>query len=254
MREPTVFVDLETAQAGSGLRLVIAAGVPSPWSEAAKGIFRVKRIPLVAVRLQPIDKETRAWTRSRNAPVAMYDDEPPRTGWAEILELAERLAPSPSLIPAVGGDRVRMFGLAHEVMGEGGLLWSGRLLTIHEGLTSDGARGFSAPVAGYLAKRYGYAAARVDLAGARINDAWRLLDDALGDQPYYFGDTLCALDIYSAAAVNIFAPPPEEQCAMWPPVRAAFESMRSAIGAVPERILAHRERMYQQHLELPIVV
>ena len=70
------------------------------------------------------------------------DDEPPRSHWAEILALAERLAESPSLLPRAPFERTLLFGLVHELLGERGLVWSGRLLVIHAGLTSDGQRGF----------------------------------------------------------------------------------------------------------------
>jgi hypothetical protein len=36
------FVGLEEARAATGLKLVVAASLPSPWSEAAKGILHVK--------------------------------------------------------------------------------------------------------------------------------------------------------------------------------------------------------------------
>ena len=48
----------------------------------------------------------------RSGPVAIYDDDKPRAGWAEILLLAERLAPTPvplapvdeaRVLPATGG-------------------------------------------------------------------------------------------------------------------------------------------------------
>ena len=251
MSNSTSIVDLETARAARGLRLVIVAGIPSPWSEAAKGIFRVKNVPFVAVRLGPGDKEVKQWTRSKNAPAAMYDDEPARTGWADILELAERLAPEPSLVPASPSDRVRMFGLAHEIMGEGAILWSGRLLTIAEGLASDGERGFPPMVGQYLGARYGFVADRIPVARARVIDGLALLVEALGGRDYYLGDRLTALDIYSAAAMNIFDPLPDDECPMMPPIRKAFESMKSEID-VPRPLIEHRARMYGRHLELPI--
>jgi glutathione S-transferase len=253
MSTPIPFVELEVAEAAKGLRLVVAGGIPSPWSEAAKAVFRVKDVPHVLVRLVPGDKAVRKWTRARNVPVAMYDDEPARTGWADILELAERIGPSVSLVPERPEERVRMFGLAHEVLGEGGLVWSGRILTIHEGLRTEGARGFPTFVAGYLGPRYGYSAERVALAKTRVEQAFSLLRDALGKGPYYFGDRLTALDLYSAAAMNTFDPFPEELCPMMPPIRAAFESMKGEIS-IPGEILEHRQRVYEQHMGLPIAL
>src|SRR5262249_46291728 len=114
----TEFVDLETAKAARGMRLVVVGSVPSPWSESAKAIFRIKKIPFVAVRLVGKDDALRAWTGVSNAPAAMHDDEPPRTGWAEILALAERVAPEPALVPEAADDRATMFGWAHEILGE----------------------------------------------------------------------------------------------------------------------------------------
>ena len=135
-------MDLEEARAASGLRVVIATNVPSPWSQAALGAFDVKGLDYLAVRLRRADDEIRRWTGARNAPVVLYDDEPPRTGWAEILALAERLGGRVSLVPADDGARVRMFGLSHEILGEGGLGWSVRLLLTHLGLETDGRRGW----------------------------------------------------------------------------------------------------------------
>lgn len=250
----TTYVDLETARAARGMRLVVVSGIPSPWSESAKGILRIKDIPFVCVRLGAMDKEVRSWTRSRNAPVALFDDEPGRTGWAEILELAERVAPSPSLVPNLPDARARMFGLAHEVLGDGGLMWSSRLVTIHVGLETDGERGFPPMIGGYLAKRYGYTKERIEIARPRIRESWKLLEDALGDREYFFGDAPTALDVYCAAGVNLFDLPTEEECAMLPLVRQAFSSVRDDVPAPPSTIVAHRDRMYARHLERPILV
>src|SRR5262245_53513254 len=123
-------VDVETARQARGLRLVILADVPSPWSQAAKTILEIKKIPTKLARKTGRDTEVQAWTGVVNAPVAVYDDEPPRSGWAEILELAERLQPEPSLIPSDPEQRAWMYGLSHELMGAGGLVWCGRLASI----------------------------------------------------------------------------------------------------------------------------
>lgn len=253
----SAYVDLETARSASGVRLVTVGGVPSPWSESAKGLLRLAGVPFVAVRLMPGDRDVRAWTGARNAPVLMLDGEPARTGWAEILEVVERIAPvsARSLVPSDAKDRVRMFGLAHELLGEGGLAWSARLLTVHAGLESEGARGFPTVVATYLAKKYGYAKDRVEATRVRVAEGWSVLAEALGDREYFFfDDRPSALDVYAACTVNIFALPPEERCAMSPPIRFAFESMRGALAEPPSSIVALRDRMYARHLPLPIEV
>lgn len=273
MTSASEYVDLETAKNASGARLVTVGGIPSPWSESVKGLLRLSNVPFVAVRLMPGDKEVREWTRARNAPVLVVDGDPPRTGWAEILELVERIAPpdAKALVPSSASDRVRFYGLAHELMGEGGLLWSSRLLAIHAGIESDGTRGFPTMIAGYLGKKYGYAKERVEPAKRRIAEGWALLSEALGGREYFFFDdrpggacddvSPCepargpsALDVYVACALNIFIVPPEDRCAMWPPIRAAFESMRGTVDDPPPSIVALRDRMYERHLPKTIEV
>ena len=149
------FVELEEARQASGLRLVIATNVPSPWSQAAMGLFDMKGLGYLAVRYRRSDEEIRRWTGARNVPVVLFDDEPPRTGWAEIVTLGERLGGRMSLVPDDDDGRVRMFGLSHEILGEEGLGWNVRLLVTHASLTTDGRAGWPKPVAEYLAPRYG---------------------------------------------------------------------------------------------------
>ena len=138
------FVELEAAKTRPGMRLVSVGGVPSPWSEAAKGILHVKRIPHVGVRLTSGDAAIAEWTGCDNAPVALFEDEAPRSGWAEILLLAERLAPTPRLIPEDPDERALLFGLAFEICGEDGFGWCRRLQGIVSTLEGE-ATGFPPP-------------------------------------------------------------------------------------------------------------
>src|SRR6202142_1330091 len=154
------FADVEEARAAaaaSGVRLVLVGATPSPWSEAAKGIFVTKGIDGMLVRSSPSDAAVKQWTGFHNAPVLFIDSEPPRAHWSDILEAAERLGGRASLVPADADGRPRVFGLAHELMGEGGLVWNGRLLVIHRGLTTEGRDGFPLRLSSYLAPKYGYA-------------------------------------------------------------------------------------------------
>ena len=48
---------------------------------------------------RPFAQPVREQTGANNAPVVLFDDEPPRTGWGEILALAERLGGRVSLVP-----------------------------------------------------------------------------------------------------------------------------------------------------------
>ncbi|HVU50316.1 MAG TPA: hypothetical protein VHL80_06500 [Polyangia bacterium] len=252
------FVELEEARAARGLRVVIAANVPSPWSLAALGTLDVKGLDYLAVRLRRGDDATRGWAGARNAPVVLLDDEPPRTGWAEILALAERLGGRLPLVPADDDARVRMFGLAHEILGEGGLGWSVRLLLTHLGLETDGRRGWPRAVADYLAPRYGYAPERVDGARARALGVLALLDRTLAESharghEYLLGAAPTALDIHCAVALGVIAPLTEAECPTPAPVRRAFETLDDEVRAgVTAGLLSHRALMYARHLVLPV--
>ena len=104
---PIEYIEVEDAIDRKGLRLVLTAGVPGPWGESAKGIFDVKRVDYVPVRQKAarVDSRLLEWTRQSSAPVAMFDNERPRSAWAEILFLAERLAPEPALVPDDARER-----------------------------------------------------------------------------------------------------------------------------------------------------
>ena len=139
------YVGVEEAIKRRRVRMVVVGNVPSPWGEAAKGILHIKGIDWVAVRLAYDSEALQQWAGQRSGPVLIYDDDRPRSGWAEILLLAERLASAPPLLPAKADARALAFGLAHELCGEGGLGWSRRLQLIHAGLNNSG--GFSERVA-----------------------------------------------------------------------------------------------------------
>jgi len=139
------YASVEEAIVRRGVRMVVVGNVPSPWGEAAKGILHIKGIEWAAVRLAYDSEALQQWVGQRNGPVLIYNDERPRSGWAEILLLAERLAPP--LIPAKADERALAFGLAHEICGEGGLGWSRRLQLVHAGLSNAG--GFPERVSKY---------------------------------------------------------------------------------------------------------
>jgi hypothetical protein len=253
---PMRFVTLEEAQAARGVRLVVTAGVPSPWSETAKGCFDAKAIDYLAVRLTAADAATRAWTGRHNAPVVLYDDEHPRSGWAEIVTLADRIRADVPLVPESEADRIEMWGLAHEILGEGGLVWSLRIVAIHEGLSTEGARGFPVKAARYLGARYGYVPDGAGFARERARSTLLMLTRRLEDgRRYLLGDALSALDICVATAVGVLAPLPEADCAMLPAFRHAYETWAPEIAAVVSPALrAHRDFIYGSHLALPIAL
>lgn len=250
------YLSVDEAIARRGLRLVVIGQVPSPWGEAAKGIFQIKGIDFAAVRLVYDNEALKAWVRELSGPVAIYDDEPPRSGWAEILMLAERLAPTPALLPADPALRARALLLADKFCGPAGLGWNRRLQLVHAGLSKTG--GFNERVAGYLGKKYGYVPDATAHSAARVSELLQEFAGALrarrdAGKSYYLGDTLSAVDIYSATFMALFKPLPEASCAMHPVARAGFEWLDSATAAALDPILLeHRDLVYARHLVLPL--
>ncbi|MEM7767433.1 MAG: hypothetical protein AAF253_08095 [Pseudomonadota bacterium] len=254
---PFDYITAEDAIARDGLRMVVVRNVPSPWGEAAKGIFHMKEFDWAAVSLAYDDPKLTEWMGGgSSAPVAIHGNEAPRSGWAEILLLAERLASDPALVPTNAIDRSLMFGLAHELMGEEGLGWARRLQLVDVGMRGEG--GFPEPIAAYIGGKYGYTPECSAGCHARVVDlltmlASRLQAQADAGSAYYIGDGPTAVDIYSATIMALFSPLPEDQCAMNPHTRTAFNTMDDDTRAAFDPILiTHRDRMYADHLELPL--
>ncbi len=247
------YVEVEAAIGLPGLRLVLSAGVPGPWGEAAKYILHVKRIPYTGVRqVGGTESEAlRRWTGQSNAPIAIYGDEAPRSGWAEILGLAERLAPEPALVPSEPELRVRMFGLAHEICGERGFGWERRLMLLSAlGTGNDATR--------TLARRYGFSEQSAASAPGRSAEILLLLSKQLRAQraigsPYFVGERLSALDLYWAAFALMVEPLADEHCRLHPRMRDAYALRDPAVRAAADEILLeHRDFIYRSHLVLPL--
>lgn len=252
------YMSVEEAIKRGGLRMVVVGDVPSLWGEAAKGIFHIKRLDWVAVRLDYDSEALAKWAGRQDGPVAIYEDEPPRAGWAEILLLAERLAPTPSLIPKDSAERALMFGLAHEICGEAGLGWERRLQLVHAGLRNEG--GFPERIAQFIGSKYGYTREAGAASGQRVAELLRMLTSRLKAQqqtgsPYYVGETVTAVDIYSATCTAMFAPLPTEQCEMHPKSRAAFNMLdEQTTSALDPILIEHRDMIYTEFLELPLAL
>jgi glutathione S-transferase len=252
------FVSVEEAKTRSGLRVVMVGMVPSPWGEAAKGILYHKKIPYVAARLSMEGPAVKEWTGHDSAPIAVYENEAPRTGWAEILLLAERLSANPPLIPASPEDRALLFGLSHEICGEDGLGWSRRLSGVHRSLRGDD--GFPRSVAEYLGAKYGYRGDNGEPAGRRVIGLLGMFASRIARQRqrgsrYLIGDALTAADIYLATFMGLFAPLPNDVCPMPDVFRAGFTAMDDATrAAVDPILLEHRDEIYDKYLELPLTL
>ena len=260
---PSSFIPLEEARNRAGLRLVLTAGVPGPWGEAAKGILHAKGLDFARVAQQgaQANPELEAWTGIDNAPQLVVDDEPALAGWVEILLRAEQLAPEPALVPADARDRALMFGLSHELMGQGGLCWARRLMMtwplvqLPEG---NPARAMGERLVGM----YGGGDPEGEAAAApeRIADILRLFSQQLARQreagsDHLVGKALSALDIYWAAACALVSPLPPDVCPMPDMLRASYGAPHPVIdAAVDPALLAHRDRIYQTYMEYPLVL
>lgn len=250
---------VEEARARRGLRLVLTAGVPGPWGESAKAVFHVKGIPYTAVAQQGggSNKELVAWTGRANAPVAILDDEAPRDGWAEILLLAERLAPEPRLIPADPAERALMFGLCFEICGEQGLGWSRRLM-LTDALLAEGSPEPMRRVGEVLGSRYGYSKAAAAKAPARVAEILGLLSSQLRRQKeagrdFLVGASLSAADLYWSAFAGLLAPMPAELCPLPEMLRGWYTNSDPLIAAALDPLLLeHRDRIYRNYLPLPM--
>jgi glutathione S-transferase len=243
------YVDLATARSANGTRIVTSSLLPSPWSEAAKGMFTIAKLPAMVVARGRDVSEFTVWTGIDNVPVVLHDEEPARSNWAAIVGLAARLAPS--LLPTEPAARAEVMGYLELLAGEGGIGWNARLAMIHTSLTEG--RGFPAPVAERLAKRYGYTPAIVEGLQHRVAAQLEVLASRLRGE-YFGGSEPNALDVYSATFLTPLGEIDETTCPqMLPALRAAFATARELVGdRVPAALWSHRTNMFTQHLALPI--
>ncbi|HEY1557427.1 MAG TPA: glutathione S-transferase C-terminal domain-containing protein [Kofleriaceae bacterium] len=240
------FVEVAAAKARTTeIRVVVTGLVPSPWQEATKGLFRLARIPIVAVRTMPRDREIAAWTGVDNVPVVLNGDEPARSSWSAIVGLVARLAPG-AVLPEEPAARAAAMGSIEMIAGEDGIGWNGRLAMIHGG--------FGEPARSYLAKRYGYTPAAVDGARERVAARLAVLAAQLGGRDYFGGGQPNAVDVYAATFLTPLFPIGEADCPqLAPPLRAAFAAAADTFGAlVPASLAALRARMFERHLAWPI--
>ena len=254
---PVKYTDFKQAKDQAGLRMVVVGGLPSPWSEAAKAILHIKKLPWTAIYHNPYDPDMANWTGSQSAPVLIYDNDAPRTDLVDILSFAENLSPEPALLPADPINKKLAIDLCHDICGEMGLGWMRRLDSVHKGLLEEEG-GFPVMIAQYLASKYGYHKHQAQEYSLRIIELLNSLSNRLriqrdAGEAYYIGSCLTAVDIYSATFMALFKPLPHIQCQMNENIRPVFESLDDNISKALDPILIeHRDFIYSQHLELPL--
>lgn len=254
------YVPVEEARVAGGLRLVLTGGLPAPWSESAKGVFRARQVDYLPVLQQGggSNEELVDWTGHRNAPTAMYNDEPARVSALDMINLAERLGSGPSLVPQGISDRVLMFGLLNEIAGERGLAWNARTLMFSAMIDSMGEE---AMAGNPMLRDYHYSAQDALAAPGKVVDVLRALAAQLQGQAaagsrYFIGDSLTALDIYWACCSQMLDalppevnPMPDYMRNVWGLVSQAVQKAGYEIDKV---LLDHRDYIFPTYLQWPL--
>ncbi len=264
------YVEAASARAMGGLRLALTAHVPGPWSESAKKIFEYKKIPYVPVAQYAGQENSDlvAWTGTRNAPIAIYEDEAPRASWYDILMLGERLAPERPLLPSRSEERALVVGISAELCSEWGFGWVRRtmmLMGMPQAGTPDPKRlakpstpSIRPEEMARLQKSYGVSVGGTEEACHRAADILRMLAARLHRQkadgsPYLVGHSITACDIYWAVFSMALEPLPYNVNPMSDQMRQAYETIGPVLEPLKDPILLeHRNAIYQRYLPLPL--
>jgi hypothetical protein len=191
-----------------------------------------------------------AWTKHRNAPVAMYNDEAPRVRWLELLDLAERLGSGTSLYPSNREDRMLMVGLVNEIAGERGFAWNARLLMLNSTYQAVGDKAYKNP----MLKDYQFDPDSVEPVKADLNDFLVFLSKHIGHQPgqYLVGNQFSAADLYWAYFSNLLSPQEAAINPMPDFLRKSYELTATLLEPFSDSLLAQRDWIFEQHLETPL--
>ena len=254
------YVSVAEARKQSGMRMVLGQGIPGPWAEGIRGILDVKKIPYTRglFEIGSDHADLIAWTAQASAPAIAWNDELPKSNWAEQLYLAERIQPEPALIPADQADRIKMFGYANELCGMHGFGWSRRLMMVHMGLSTPDLPEEQRAFFQAFGAKYGYSPEAAEAAPARVIAILNALSSLLKEQQaqgsrYFIGTRLSALDIYWAGFSHLIEPLPPEECPMLEDFRPLYQNHDPGVAAAATQILMdHRHFIYAEHLGLPM--
>lgn len=250
------YLSVEQARTANGLRLVLTAGVPGPWGEAAKAILNYKGIAFLPVFQEGGGENTEllAWTGQTSAPVAVLDDEPPVCHWLDLLMLSERMAPQKPLLPHDAADRALCIGLSALIAGVDGFGWNRRMHMLAPML----ALPEPPDMARRLAAKYGWSDAALAGASDRLDqiseclNAQMLAQQALGRE-YLVGESVTAADFYWANFAGMVKPLPPQDNPMPDFLRGTYQATdERTLNTVTPALEALRDRMYERHITLPL--
>ena len=178
------FYTIEEAQKMTGMRLIVAEGIPGPWAEGIRGILDLKNISYARGKfeLDSDHKDLLAWTAQSSVPVLAWDDELPKSAWLEQIFLAEKVQPEPSVIPVDISERITMFGMLNELCAPGGFAWSRRLMLIHIGLSNPDLSKEQKDFFEQFGQKYGYSPDLALDAPQRVVSILNVLDKQLKSQ------------------------------------------------------------------------
>lgn len=238
----------------AGLRLVTPRGGPNLLAECAKAIFALKGLDYVTAVQYPgqPNEALQAWTGYRNAPLAVWNKEPARGRWYEILLMAERLAPEPPLVPLDRELRAQVMGISNEIMGEDGYAWNWRLRMFPDPDSHKDLLG--SEWAGIMQQSYGASPNATGQALGKLKAILKMLSDRLHAQrardiPYLVGDSLTACDIYWAVLSIGAAQVSETLCTPMPLLQDIWLRLRQELdGAIDPILVEHRDYIFEKHL------
>jgi glutathione S-transferase len=255
------YLSVAEARPMSGLRLALTVQTPGPWGLVARALFDIRKVPYVPVRqdVGAANEELVAWTGRRNAPVAVYNDEPAVDGWLEIVNLAERLGSGPSLTPDDPVERALAAGFSAEICGHNGFGWARRLNMRPPGAApaKPQAPDPQSPQA-QMMRAYGMHDGAAEAADARIAGILKALSAQLHRQreagsAYLVGDRLSSCDVHWACFSILVAPLPPQDCFAAEQILEMFSNKSEAVAAALDPILIeHRDHVWREHIGLPI--
>ena len=251
------YISVEEAVDAPGFRLVLTAGVPGPWGEAAKSILAYKGIEYTPVYQEGAGENAalREWTGQTSAPVAVYDNLPPACHWFDLLMLAERVAPAKPLVPQDCAERIDVLGLSALIVGMDGFGWHRRLQLLAPMMQLDEPPEMIVRMGhkyGWSEQAYVAAAGRLQAISAELDS--RLAEQQRRGSDYLVGSSVTAADFYWANMAGLIKPLPHKDNPMPDYMRDTYESGDAdTLACLTPRLEAHRDRMYERHIALPLV-